>query len=124
MEKPTPRLKETETAIREGLEHLGVPYIKVFASDNLMSCVNVIGSFDPKETWENGIRENGRYFHLMVMPTKERYYDPAVDARLKVELLSSGLKRRFRKYTNMPDLVVKRIIKWVHEARECCNIPG
>jgi hypothetical protein len=53
-----------------------VPYLNITTDDNLCSNVSIQGSFDPKDSWENGIFHNGRYFIIFIHAEKKRYYVP------------------------------------------------
>ena len=83
-----------------------VPFLLISSDDNLCSNVHIRGSFDAKETWKNGILENSRYFRLFIRPPG-RYYNEG--DKVSVELLSSGDRLKFRKYTSTPDKVIAKI---------------
>jgi len=96
---------------------LAAPFLKIRANDNLMSTVAIHGSFDPVDAWENNIFHNSRYFIFHITPAKgRRWYDPATDTTVTVELISSGIRwtaAKFRKYTGSPDKAIAKIAAWM-----------
>lgn len=89
---------------------LSAPFLKITTDDNLCSCVDIVGSFDAKETWSNGIFENSRYFRLAIMP-QGRYYTEGENVSV---LLNSG-KVKFRKYTGTPESCIGKVRKWLED---------
>jgi hypothetical protein len=92
------------------------PYIRVATDDNLCSSVSIRGSFDTE--WSGGIFQNSRYFYFSICPSKgKRYYDPATDDKVTVELdgASYKIEGKFRKYTGPPEKCIARIAKWIFE---------
>lgn len=94
------------------------PHLNVKAADGIMSCVSVTGSFDAKETWENNIFHNSRYFIVHVTPANgKRWYDEAADANVTLEAVSLGHKvAKLRKFTGAPDKAVEKLVKWIDTA--------
>lgn len=89
---------------------------KAGASDNIMSGVDVRGTFDSRESWVNGIFHNAEYFIFMIKPADgKRYYEEGQETC--VELLSCGHKitqvKKFRKYTGTPEKCVEKIQQWL-----------
>jgi len=104
-----------------------LPYLNITASDNLMSTVYVKGSYDARETWSNGIWENSRNFRFTVSSAgKKRYYDPAIEPNVVVELSQHGLKReeykKFRRYTGSPEKVAAKIAEWIEANKNVRNL--
>lgn len=119
-ETTTPaRLKFIEDMLREGLAANPLPFAAFETGDNLMSSCHLRGSLDAKPDWLNGIFYNSRYFHFMISPALgRRYYDPATDSRVTVEMLTKGVSGpAFRKYTGTPEKAVARILDWIRETR-------
>lgn len=86
--------------------------LSVQTDDNLMSSIQIRGSFDPRETWANGIWENSRYFRFAIIPEKgKRYYSPG--EKVTVELRGSWKLPKFRKSTTTPEKALQRIQKWI-----------
>lgn len=88
------------------------PVFSVRASDNLCSVCYVSGSFDPRETWKNGIKENSRYFRFNISPAKTRYYSEGDAIQVELEQSSPGLQK-FRKYTGPLDKILPKINAWI-----------
>lgn len=90
-----------------------LPVLNVNTDDNFGSAVDVSGSFDPKETWEYGIRENSRYFRARMEP-KAKYYTPGDN--VSVELMARSYKLpKLRKYTGTPEKCLAKLKAWIQE---------
>jgi hypothetical protein len=87
------------------------PVFACRASDNLMSLVYVSGSFDTRESWPNGIKENSRYFRFSIIPKGRRYYNDG--DTLTVELEQGYKLKKFRKYTGPLDKILAKINEWI-----------
>lgn len=103
-----PKMEAIKNKVKE---ITGIPYFKVETDDNLCSSVFVRGSFDPKETWSNGIFHNSRYFIIRIAP-KTRYYTPGDE--LVMEMTSKGNKvNKLRKYTGSVEKVIAKLKEWL-----------
>ena len=109
-----PKMSAIAALAKESLAGLA-PVLNIRATDNLMSAVDVGGSFDPRESWSNGIIENSRYFRLQLVAARgRRYYDPAADAEITLEVISVGLGMKApRKHTGPAAKVLARLRKWL-----------
>ena len=92
-----------------------VPHLTIRTSDNLGSNVMIAGSFDARETWNNGIFENSRYFRISINPSgNSRYY--AEGEKVSVEMFGLGYKigaKNMRKYTGTPEKCIGKIAEWI-----------
>jgi len=95
------------------------PVLNIKTDDNLMSSIQIRGSFDPREKWNFGIFQNSRYFIFAIVPTKgKRYYDSA-DPKVTVDLWSSHYDlKKFRKYTGPVEKVILKIREWMQSQKE------
>lgn len=119
MNTETKTLKMATVAEKVGEALAGkAPHLNVKAADGIMSCVSVAGSFDPRDTWENKIFHNSRYFIVHVTPANgKRWYDEATDANVTLEAVSLGLKvAKLRKFSGSPDKAVEKLVKWIETA--------
>lgn len=93
---------------------LSAPYLFIRTDDKLGSSVCVYGSFDAKETWSYGIRENSRYFTFLIRPKFSRYYTDG-DV-LEVILVAASYKlNKFRKYSGSPEKIINKIEQWIKQ---------
>ena len=119
-----PKMLAICDAIREATLAI-TPVIKVSTNDNIMSSVKVTGSFDPRDTWQNGIYENSCFYRFLITPQKgKRYYD-TTDEKVTIELASSNasylIDHKHRKYTGPVDRVIKRLQDWLKKGQELRN---
>jgi hypothetical protein len=99
--------------VKEALAGL-LPFLVVRTDDNIMSSVEIRGSFDPKEQWANNIFYNSRYFIVFIKPMDGKRYYEATDDKVTLEAISLGLKvGKLRKYTASLEKVVAKLKKWI-----------
>ena len=92
---------------------INVPYLKIWASDNLMSCVSIRGSFTPKEDWKYDIYENSLFFLFHIVPARKgRWYNGKDRATVENVHTTYELKK-IRKYTGPIDKVIEKISQWI-----------
>lgn len=116
-----PKMWELGQQLVKALEGVTVPFLTVSTSDNLMSGIWVVGSFDKKESWEYGIFENSKGFKIFISAEKgKRYYTPG--DRVTVEWSYIGFFRDSngfhtlthpRKSTTTPEKAFEKIRKWL-----------
>lgn len=107
-----PKMLAIRNAADEAIAGL-TPYIGATTNDNLCSSVQIIGSFQPKDEWTNGIFHNSPYFIFSISPEKgKRYYTEG--EKVTVELNSVGRNLpKFRKYTGTPDKAIAKVKEWL-----------
>ena len=104
--------------MRTALSGITLDCLNVNADDNLMSSVDIRGSFDPRDSWPNRIFMNSRWFMFSIVPAKGvRYYDPQTETNVTVRLDNSSHKisRKFRKGTTTPAKAIERIREWIEK---------
>jgi hypothetical protein len=100
-----------------------IPFINVKCDDNIMSSLYVIGSFDEKSRWENGIFLNSQYFQFSIMPeNKKRYYECGEKIVVELKLSCPENKVKFRKSTTTPEKAIANIMKWILAVKESIDI--
>jgi hypothetical protein len=103
-------------AAKVALLPVATPYFHIHTDDGLCSTVDVAGSFDPKETWINGIRENSRDFRFAIQP-KGRYYTDGDIVVVTLDSASFKIPVKFRKYTGTPDKCIAKIKEWIEKVK-------
>jgi hypothetical protein len=113
-----------ETARMQGIEDLAkesgfsAHYLRIRASDNLMSSVMINGSHEREEQWYFNIYENSPYFRFMLSPANgKRYYEQG--EKVTVELFSKHhkIEKKFRKSTCTPEKAIERIKEWIEATK-------
>jgi hypothetical protein len=94
-----------------------IPYMNIDCNDNLMSNIDIIGSFDDRRDWLNGIRENSHYFRFSIKPAQGRYYEAGQPVTAELYLKSYEIASRFRKYTGTPEKAIAKIKQWILDNR-------
>lgn len=96
--------------------NLDLPYLNVKVSDNIMSSITVYGSLEKKEEWENNIFHNSPYFIVQIVtPNSKRWYEN--EPEVTMELLSSRVSKKLRKYTGPIEKVITKLQHWANEIK-------
>jgi len=105
-------------AMQVAIDGITLDCLNVTSDDNIMSSVWVRGSFDPRDSWANGIFMNSRWFMFSIVPAKgARYYDSETEIKVTVELdnVSHKISRKFRKSTTTSTKAIERIREWIEK---------
>jgi hypothetical protein len=87
-----------------------IPFIKIECDDNIMSSVDIIGSFDDRSLWANGIWENSHYFRFSIEPANgKRYYEAGQPVTVELARKSYKIATKFRKFTGTPEKAIEKI---------------
>lgn len=90
---------------------LAMPYLTVYAADNLMSDVTIRGAKTTPDQWPNGIFHNAIHFIAMISPEKgHRWY---TGGNVTVEVLSCHGFPKFRKYTGPHETAIRKLKTWM-----------
>jgi hypothetical protein len=91
-----------------------VPFLKVDNDSNLCSGIHIMGSFDKRETWSNGIFRNSRYFQFNIFPKNgERDYTGG-DLTLEVSTYANEkMKKKFRKVSGDKNKISSKLKEWI-----------
>jgi hypothetical protein len=92
-----------------------VPYLWLRTNDNLGSSILIVGSFQPKDQWVNGIIENSSYFKLLVHPKGKKYYEQGDLLQFEGTKIKELRKPLLRSMSGTPDKVLARIKTWIIE---------
>ena len=114
-----PKMYEVESlAFAELYTDPMIPYMRIDCDDNIMSTVNIAGTFDPRELWGGGIWQNANYFQFAIQPEKEqRYYIAGEKVTIELVHKSHKIAAKFRKYTGTPEKAIAKIKSWIIENR-------
>lgn len=110
-----PSMQTIANNAKQTLENL-VPYLSVITSDNLGASVSIRGSFDKKETWNNGIFYNSKHFRFDIQP-KTKLYNENDQVSVTLETKHHNLPK-FRKFTGTPEMCIDKIHQWIFKVND------
>jgi hypothetical protein len=91
-----------------------IPFLEVDNDSNLCSSIHIMGSFDKRETWSNGIFQNSRYFQFSIFPkNKERDYKGGEMTLEVLTCASDKMKKKFRKVSGDKDKIASKLKEWI-----------
>lgn len=98
------------------------PYLTIETDDNLMSCIDICGSFEPHTDWKWGMYYNSTFFMFSIKPKSgKRYYNENdIEVVLQTTLVSSKLEK-IRKTTGTPKKIIEKLKKWISDSIENQN---
>lgn len=94
------------------------PHLRITCDDNLLSNIWIVGSFNDRGSWVNGIFENSDYFFFSITTEKDRrYYNEGDLVTVELTRKSYKIAAKFRKYTGTPEKAIAKIKQWILDNR-------